>query len=99
MRQRNCSRVSLARALSVFALAVMLSLPPALAAQSTPQQPAQKPDKPQGGMGGVTTGEARTYTSRRTAGIFDAKAPTVFEDVTAKTALVKFKHRSGALDK
>jgi enediyne biosynthesis protein E4 len=99
MRQRNCSRVSLARALPIFALALMFSLPPVLVAQSTQQQPAQKQDKPQGGMGGVTTGEARTYTSRRTAGIFDAKAPAVFEDVTAKTALAKFKHRSGALDK
>src|SRR5205814_4258101 len=79
--------------LSTF-ITLMLGLPPVLIAQ-TPQ----KQDKPQGGMGGVTTGEARTYTSRRTAGIFDDKAPTVFEDVTARTALAKFKHRSGKLDK
>lgn len=41
-------------------------------------------------MGGVSTGEARTYTSRRTVGIVDAKAPRVFEDVTANTALKIF---------
>jgi hypothetical protein len=46
-------------------------------------------------MGGNATGEARTYTSKRTVGIVDAKAPTVFEDVTAKTALANFRHRAG----
>src|SRR5262245_41490334 len=45
--------------------------------------------------GGVSTGAARVYTSRRTVGINDAKAPVVYEDVTAQTALINFKHKSG----
>ncbi len=59
----------------------------------------QKAPPKSGGMGeqkgGVTTGEARVYTSRRTVGITDAKAPVVYEDVTAQTALINFKHKSG----
>jgi enediyne biosynthesis protein E4 len=46
-------------------------------------------------QGGVSTGPAATYTSRRTAGITDPNAPVVFEDVTDKTALANFRHRSG----
>jgi len=45
--------------------------------------------------GGVSTGAPATYTSRRTAGITDPNAPVVFEDVTDKTALANFRHRSG----
>ena len=48
---------------------------------------------------GAATGEIRTYTSRRTVDIVDPKAPVVFEDVTARTALAKFKHRSGSTNK
>jgi enediyne biosynthesis protein E4 len=48
------------------------------------------------GMGGASTGEAKIYTSRRTVDITDPKAPVVFEDVTARTALAKFKHLSGS---
>ncbi len=64
--------------------------PAALVAQTTP---------PQQGMGGNATGEARTYTTKRTVGITDAKAPAVFEDVTAKTALAAFRHRAGSAAK
>ena len=46
-------------------------------------------------MGGASTGTPATYTSRRTAGITDPNAPVVFEDVTDKTALASFRHRSG----
>ena len=46
---------------------------------------AQKPQ-----MGGASTGEAKTYTSRRTTGIVDEKAGKVYEDVTANTALKNF---------
>lgn len=46
-------------------------------------------------MGGASTGAPATYTSRRTAGITDPSAPVVFEDVTDKTALASFRHRSG----
>src|SRR5689334_17357201 len=79
--------------LSATALILFLSLPQVLIAQQ------QKQEKQGGGMGGVTTGEARTYTSRRTVRITDDKAPAVFEDVTAKTALANFRHRSGGPDK
>jgi hypothetical protein len=58
----------------------------------------QKQDKPQP-MGGVSTGTALTYTSRRTLDITDPKAPAIFEDVTAKTALAGFRHRSGGASK
>ncbi|HEX7330596.1 MAG TPA: CRTAC1 family protein [Pyrinomonadaceae bacterium] len=46
-------------------------------------------------MGGASTGAPATYTSRRTTGITDPSAPVVFEDVTDKTALANFRHRSG----
>ncbi|MDQ3799148.1 MAG: VCBS repeat-containing protein, partial [Acidobacteriota bacterium] len=46
----------------------------------------------QNGMsgGGSSTGDARTYSSRRTVGIVDPSAPKVFEDVTAQTVLKNF---------
>jgi len=50
-------------------------------------------------MGGSSTGAPATYTSRRTVGITDPKAPVVFEDVTGKTALSNFKHISGGVNK
>ncbi len=55
------------------------------------QEPAQ--------MGGVSTGEAKIYTSRRTVGITDSKAPKVFENVTAATALKNFRCVSGSKEK
>jgi hypothetical protein len=57
-----------------------------LLAQTSPQKP----------MGGVSTGTPATYASRRTAGITDPNAPVVFEDITDKTALASFRHRSGS---
>ncbi|HEY0460501.1 MAG TPA: CRTAC1 family protein [Pyrinomonadaceae bacterium] len=50
-------------------------------------------------VGGVVTGEAKVYTSRRTVGIVDAKAPKVFENVTPQTALKDFQCVSGGKDK
>ncbi len=46
-------------------------------------------------MGGASTGAPATYTSRRTVGITDPNAPVIFEDVTDKTPLANFRHRSG----
>jgi hypothetical protein len=69
-----------------------LSSPAVFVAQS------KKPVEQKEGMG-VSTGEARTYTTRRTTGVTDPKAPAVFEDVTSRTALAKFKHRSGDPEK
>jgi hypothetical protein len=68
----------------------LLLVPFALLAQTSPQKPdSQQP------MGGVRTGPAVTYTSRRTVGITDPNAPATFEDVTDKTPLANFRHRSG----
>ncbi len=46
-------------------------------------------------MGGASTGTPATYTSRRTGGITDPNAPVVFEEITDKTPLASFRHRSG----
>src|SRR5205085_7950548 len=56
---------------------------------------AQTPETKQQPTGGNATGEARVYTSKRTVGIVDQKAPVVFEDVTARTALANFRHHAG----
>src|SRR4030095_240710 len=50
-------------------------------------------------MGGVSTGTALNYKTKRTIDITDPKAPFVFEDVTDKTALREFVHRSGTPEK
>jgi hypothetical protein len=60
---------------------------------------AQSPQKKPESQGGVSTGTPVNYSSRRTVGVTDAKAPVVFEDVTDKTALANFKHRSGSPQK
>ena len=73
-------------------LALCLLAAAALVAQ-TPAPP------PRTGMGTAATGEARTYSSRRTVNITDPKAPAVFEDVTARTALAAFRHRAGGKSK
>lgn len=59
-------------------------------------QPAPKKTPPQSG---ASTGTPVNYSSRRTVGITDPKAPIVFEDVTGKTAMAAFKHRSGTPQK
>ncbi|MCA1620102.1 MAG: CRTAC1 family protein [Acidobacteria bacterium] len=74
-----------ARALALSALASLLLFPARLPAQTA--QPAQ--------TGGVSTGTGLVSATRRTAGITDAKAPVVFEDVTARTALAQFRHAAG----
>ena len=62
------------------------------------QTPPKKPE-PQQPMGGVSTGAALNYTSRRTVDVVDPKAPMVFEDATDKTAMANFKHRAGTPSK
>jgi hypothetical protein len=59
---------------------------------------AQTPKRPEP-RGGASTGAPVNYSSRRTVGVTDPKAPVVFEDVTDKTALANFKHRSGTPQK
>src|SRR5690349_1803966 len=74
----------------VSVVCIALLVPFALLAQEPPKKPeSQQP------MGGVSTGTPTTYTSRRTVGITDPNAPVIFEDVTNKTALANFRHRSG----
>ncbi len=55
---------------------------------------AQKPQ-----MGGSSTGEAKTYSTRRTIGIVDEKARAIYEDATANTGLVNFRCVSGNAEK
>src|SRR6185503_11937654 len=74
---------------------VVLFLVPLILFAQTPE----KKSEPQQPMGGVSTGTPITYSSRRTVGITDPKAPVVFEDVTSKTTLANFKHRSGGAAK
>jgi len=62
-------------------------------------QTTQKKDEQQKQMGGVSTGAPVTYSSKRTVGIVDPNGPIVFEDVTEKTALASFRHRSGSAAK
>jgi enediyne biosynthesis protein E4 len=44
---------------------------------------------------GTATGDAQTYTVCRTVGVVDPTAPMIFADITAQTALAKFKHVTG----
>jgi hypothetical protein len=60
---------------------------------------AQETNRTQRPSGGVSTGTPATYTSKRTVGITDPNGPRVFEDVTDKTALANFRHRSGGAAK
>src|SRR5688500_6103823 len=76
------------RRLAVVCLS--LGLPCALPAQPPPKKP-----EPQRPTGGVSTGAPATYTSRRTVGITHPNAPVVFEEITDKTPLANFRHRSG----
>ncbi|HYJ47004.1 MAG TPA: CRTAC1 family protein, partial [Pyrinomonadaceae bacterium] len=69
----------------ISAIACLLATLLAQAQQTPAPQPA----------GGVSTGAAITYTSKRTVGIVDPTAPVIFEDVTDQTALKNFQHRSG----
>lgn len=59
------------------------------------QDPPKRPEPQQPSGGGVTTGTPLNYSSKRTVGITDPTAPMIFEDVTEKTAMAGFLHRSG----
>ena len=92
MFKTNSSRTPLLATLLFPAVILLLPLQAVFIAQT--QRPAEQKE----GMG-VSTGDARTYTSRRTIGVTDPKAPVIFEDVTARTALANFRHRSGGPEK
>lgn len=74
-------------ALLILSCLCMMGLVPTGRAQA----PQKKPESQQG----VSTGAALNYSTRRTVGIVDPKAPVVFEDVTDKTAMANFRHHSG----
>jgi hypothetical protein len=93
MLQSNPQTPNMFRTIQTLALIAFLVLS-SFAQTISQQKQEQKP-----GMSGVSTGAAHTYTSRRTVGVVEANAPVIFEDVTARTALAKFKHRSGSPDK
>jgi len=92
MFKGNSLRRRLSVALPLLLITIALLAPTVFFAQT------KKPDEQKQGMG-VSTGAARSYTSRRTVGVTDPKAQMVFENVTARTALANFRHRSGAREK
>ncbi len=59
----------------------------------------QTPTKTTEPQGGVSTGAARDYKTKRTVDVTDPSAPVVFTDVTDKTPLRTFVHRSGTPQK
>src|SRR5437764_1213295 len=91
------------RNLVFYILALLAAFPlfcaPFTSLAQTPAQPSPTPTTQQQPMGGVSTGAAATYTSKRTVGIVDATAPAVFEDMTAQTALKNFQHHAGGAAK
>ena len=79
------------RVIALIAVLCLVCIPPYA---QTPRQPQQQQP-----AGGVSTGTPVNYTSKRTVGVTDPKAPVIFQDVTDKTPLASFKHRSGTLAK
>lgn len=96
MLQPNCPCGAFVRSLALVIVSQLIFLPSVVAQTPVPSPtPAQTASPQPGGMGGVSTGTALNYTSRRTVNITDPKAPVIFEDVTEQTALAAFRHRSG----
>jgi len=89
---KQTARKSFQPALLASLISLLVDLP-FVFAQTPPKNP-----EPQQAMG-VSTGTAVNYSSRRTVGITDPKAAIVFEDVTDKTAMANFRHRSGSPQK
>jgi hypothetical protein len=89
------------RSRSVFVLRTVVGVTLVCLVQSSlllfAQTPPKKAEPPQ--QMGVSTGTPVNYSSRRTVGITDPKAPVIFEDVTDKTAMTNFKHHSGSPQK
>src|SRR5437870_12800952 len=96
IRNRDSQAMRPAKTLQISLLVTIVTI---LANEFWPRSISQERESPQQGMGGAPTRAAPNYASRRTAGIVDPKAPAVFEDITGKTALNGFKHRSGAASK
>ncbi len=90
-----------ARLTAFYLSALLLLLAPAtIFAQKADPPGATQPPPPQPPQNmGVSTGTAVVSATRRTIGVVDPKASKVFEDLTARTALAAFKHRSGSTAK
>jgi len=84
------------RALAAVAIFSLMLAPVVTRSQQQQTTPAQQ--QPSQGMG-VSTGPNAVTGTRRTAGIVDPKAPVVFEDVTAGTALAQFRNHTGTAQK
>ena len=95
MVQPKHTHIRLHRFLSMLLLIPVLIAPAGFLTHTF----AQKKQEPKTGMGGVSTGEARSYASTRTAGVTEPNAPVIFEDLTARTALARFRNRSGSAEK
>ena len=87
--------VKMSRSLLRFRSVVWLGLLASLTILAFAQGPQKKPES----QGGVSTGTPVNYSSRRTAGVTDPKAPVVFEDVVAKTTMANFRNHSGSPQK
>ncbi|HKG14078.1 MAG TPA: CRTAC1 family protein [Pyrinomonadaceae bacterium] len=97
MFPRLALRFALVALLSATALDVNT---PAQEGHSTgAQQQPSPPSSPSPQGMGVNVGSTLVSGARRTSGIVDPKAPVVFEDVTARTALAQFRNRSGSQQK
>jgi len=77
--------------LRLFTFLLILSVVISASAQTQQRRPETQ--------GGVSTGAPVNYSTRRTVGVTDPKAPVVFEDITDKTTLAAFRHRTGAPQK
>ncbi len=84
-----------ARPLGIF----FLTLASLIFTLSVSAQTAPAPTSSGSASSGPSTGEARSYSSRRTVDITDPKAPLVFENLTAKTPLAQFKQATGTKNK
>jgi len=75
-------------------------LPVAVVAQQAPAQPPQQPERPAGVSTGGAYPAVRDALSRPiTAGGFVEGAPVVYQDVTERSGLGKFRNRSGSPEK
>lgn len=94
----NGQRLSSLSSSTSLPILVSLVLSFTLVAQ-TPSKKIEPSQPPAQTTSGVSTGSQLSYSSKRTIGITDPKGQVVYEDVTARTALSAFRHRSGGAAK
>lgn len=79
--------------LTITATLMLIALPRFQGARLTPAEGAKQSGM--GSGGGIT----RNSPGRRTVGVVDGRAAAVFEDVTAKTSVGRFRNRCGGPEK